>query len=226
MSSRSSGEGTSTPAAGRGARKALVPVLIGVILVIADIGAVVARARAADADPTTALLAVPAALLLVSGICAAVVMVIGRGRVTRTAALESMFPDAVIENVSDQVGTQLYRFRALTRDSSLVTRRYLSRTDVSVVVDADSIQGWVGSSHPRRAFLLPRSAIVSISLGQGQATPILTKPAMRVAVKFSGTEGDVYFIFGGGKKKNAWSLMSESQTQDVVRRVKEKLDLP
>lgn len=226
MSSRSSDEGTSTPAAGKGVRKALVPVLIGVVLVSVDIAAVVARARTADADPTTLLLAVPAALVLVSGICAAVVIVIGRGRVARTAALTSMFPDAVIENVSDQVGTQLYKFRALTRDSSLVARRYLSRTDVSVVVDGESIQGWIGSSHPRRAFLLPRSAIESVSLGQGQTTPILTKPAMRVAVKFSGTEGDIYFIFGGGKKRNAWSLMSETQTQEVVRRVKEKLDLP
>ncbi|NUU07769.1 hypothetical protein [Leifsonia sp. C5G2] len=133
-------------------------------------------------------------------------------------------PGAVVENVSDRVGQQLFRFRSLVRDRSLVAnQRYLSRVDVSVVVAGDSIQGWVGSRHPQRAFLLPKSVIRSVSVAEAPATPVLTKPAMKVGLEFDGVVGDVFFMFGGRKTRFGWELMDASQTQEIARRVQEKL---
>lgn len=49
---------------------------------------------------------------------------------------------------------------------------------------------------------------------------------MKVALTIDGVAGDVYFSFGGGTRRNSWSLMTEGQTRQIVRAVNEKLALP
>lgn len=208
----------------QGAWKYVVPVVIGSVLVAVDIAGVIFKAEAAGVDAGTFVLAVPGAVIVVIGICLLGLTALRRAREVRTSVLEAMFPGAVVENVSDRVGQQLFRFRSLVRDRSLVAnQRYLSRVDVSVVVAGDSIQGWVGSRHPQRAFLLPKSVIRSVSVAEAPATPVLTKPAMKVGLEFDGVVGDVFFMFGGRKTRFGWELMDASQTQEIARRVQEKL---
>ncbi|MDR6973168.1 hypothetical protein [Leifsonia shinshuensis] len=202
-----------------------IPLALGVVVVVVDVVGIMFKGVAAGVDSGTLVVAIPSCLAIVVVICVAGLMATAHSRALRTTALATMFPDAVIENVNDQVGRQLYHFRSLIRDPVLVERRYLARSSLSIVVTADSIQGWVGSRHPRRAFLLPKSAIASVSLGESAATPIAVKPAMKVVLDFDGTVGDVFFMFGGGKSRNSWSLLSESQTQGVVRKVQQKLSL-
>ncbi|WP_354479495.1 hypothetical protein [Leifsonia sp. 563] len=206
--------------------RVVVPVTIGMLLVGVDVVGVFYKASVAGVDATTVLLALPSCFAVVAGGCLAGVSLIGRSRAARTEALTRMFPEAVIENVNDQPGNQLYRFRSLVSDPNLVSRRRLGRPSVSIVVVSDSIQGWVGSVRPRRAFLLPKTSITSISLSEHQATPIAAKPSMKVGLNVGGTIGELHFVFGGGKSRNSWSLMNEAQTGEVVRKVQTKLGCP